>query len=198
MRGHSGGMRRMVVVLGGVLTAFLAIGGVAESREFKGVAFPDSIVIGTSQCDLNGIGVRKKMMLEVYYGALYLKTPQRDAQQVINLEEPKGVLISVVYKAVDADKWQEGWREGFSHTAATPSPELKKKIDQFISFFQEPVLKGEEVRILYDPSRGTEVSIKGKVRGVIEGSDFMRALWGIWFGEKPASAELRAGMLGEK
>jgi hypothetical protein len=34
------------------------------------------------------------------------------------------------------------------------------------------------------------------VRGVIEGADFMQALWAVWLGEKPADSGLKKGMLG--
>lgn len=169
----------------------------AEAKDFKGVNFPDTIQVGTDSCVLNGIGIRKKLMVEAYYSGLYLKKPTGNAEEVISSDESKAVLMHVVYKEIPADKWQEGWKEGFSVTASNAQPELKKSIDQFISFFNEPIRKGEQVLIKYDPAKGTEVIIKGKSKGVIPGKDFMKALWGIWFGNKPASTELKAGMLGE-
>ncbi len=180
-----------------LLVTILAAFSISDAKDFKGVTFPDSIKIGNETCVLNGIGIRKKMMLEGYYAGLYLKTPTKDAKTVISADEPKAVLIHVVYKEIPADKWQEGWKEGFAATAPAAGGELKKLIDQFISLFNEPIKKGEQVLISYDPAKGTEVIIKGKSKAVLPGKDFMMALWGIWFGEKPASAELKAGMLGE-
>ena len=168
-----------------------------EARDFKGVNFPDTIKIGNETCTLNGIGIRKKMMIEGYYAGLYLKTPTKNAQEVISSDAPKAVLIHVVYKEIPTDKWQEGWKEGFAVTAPQAQGELKKQIDQFIGFFNEPIKKGEEILISYDPAKGTDVIIKGKSKGVLPGKEFMQALWSIWFGPKPASAELKAGMLGE-
>lgn len=181
-----------------VLALFIAMTySIIEARDFKGVNFPDSIQIGDETCVLNGIGIRKKFMVEAYYAGLYLKKITKNANEVISSNEPKAVLMQVVYKEVPADKWQEGWKEGFAITTPNPSPELRKSIDQFISFFSEPVKKGEQVLIKYEPTRGTEVIIRGKSKGIIPGEGFMKSLWSIWFGEKPASPELKAGMLGE-
>ncbi|MCX7822759.1 MAG: chalcone isomerase family protein [Syntrophobacterales bacterium] len=180
-----------------IILTVLTLFSIVEARELKGVNFPDSLQVGKENCVLNGIGVRKKFMIEAYYAGLYLKKPTKNAQEVISNDEPKAVLIQVVHKEIPADKWQEGWKEGFAITAPNAQSELKKSIDQFIAFFNEPLKKGEQVLIKYDPTKGTEVVIKGKSKGILPGKDFMKALWGIWFGEKPASSELKAGMLGE-
>ncbi|MEJ5299561.1 MAG: chalcone isomerase family protein [Thermodesulforhabdaceae bacterium] len=183
----------LTIIIGTLLFAF----SLAVAKEFKGVNFPDSIKIGNETCLLNGVGIRKKMMIEGYYAGLYIKTPSKNAKEVISSDEPKAVLIHVVYKEIPADKWQEGWKEGFAITAPQAQGELKKQIEQFIGFFNEPIKKGEQILISYDPAKGTEIIIKGKSKGVLLGKEFMQALWGIWFGDKPASAELKAGMLGE-
>lgn len=167
-----------------------------SAAEFKGVIFEDSLTVGNTDCILNGVGVRKKFMVEVYYGGLYLPSKSKDDKAVIEMDVPKAVVLKVVYKKVDADKWRAGWVEGFAKTAPSPGGDLKDRIDKFVSFFDEPLVKGEEVRLLYIPGRGTEVVIKGRSRGVVPGNDFMKALWAIWFGEKPASEELKRGMLG--
>lgn len=193
-------MLRLISSLFALVTIIVALTvafSVADAKEFKGVTFPDTLTIGNEVCTLNGIGIRKKFMVEGYYAALYLKTPSKNAKEVITSDQPKAVLIRVVYKEIPAEKWQEGWKEGFAITAPTAEGELKKLIDQFIYLFNEPIKKGEQVLISYDPTRGTEVVIKGKSKAILPGKDFMKALWSIWFGDKPASGELKSGMLGE-
>ena len=49
---------------------------------------------------------------------------------------------------------------------------------------------------LYDGT-GTQVTIKGTVKGVIAGKDFNDALLSIWLGEKPVTAKLKDEMLGK-
>ena len=67
----------------------------------------------------------------------------------------------------------------------------------FNGFFKESAKKGEKIVITYIPGKGTEVSIKGQVKGVIEGKDFMEAMFSIWFGPYPPSKGLKKGMLGD-
>lgn len=167
------------------------------AKEFKGVNFPDEVKIGQDVCKLVGIGIRKKFFITVYYGALYLQQPATDRSQVIDSEQAKEVLLQVIYKEVSADKWVEGWNEGFVSNTPSPNPELQKKIEQFLSCFDEPVTSGQSVKISYLPGTGTEVTIKGKQKAVISGHEFMAALWSIWFGKHPASKSLMDGMLGE-
>ena len=40
------------------------------------------------------------------------------------------------------------------------------------------------VKITYLPGQGTVLEIKGEKKPIIHGSDFMKALYTIWFGPK--------------
>jgi hypothetical protein len=144
-----------------------------------------------------GVGIRQKLFMDIYYGASYLHQPTRDPAQVVQSDQPKRVVLHVVYKQVDADKWVEGWQEGFSRNAPNADGSLQEKIKQFIACFSEPVKKGEQVRIDYLPETGTVVSIKGRERATIPGHDFMVALWSVWFGKFPPSESLKKEMLGK-
>jgi len=60
-----------------------------------------------------------------------------------------------------------------------------------------PSLKeGDVVMLDYLPGKGTRVTIKGKVKGIIKGKDFNRALLDVWLGNKPADEDLKQAMLG--
>jgi len=184
-----------LVFLSGTLCFFTPSNVLA--RDFQGVSFSDQVFINQKPCRLTGIGVRKKLFLDIYYGALYLNEPTSDANQVINTDQPKRVLLHVVYKEVAQEKWVEGWEEGFSKNLPKPDPALKQNIDRFLKCFTEPVKKGEEVSFTYTPGIGTEVSIKGQLKQTIPTREFMTALWSIWFGKHPASESLMNGMLGK-
>lgn len=160
-------------------------------------SFPGELSIGQSRCVLNGFGLRKKLVVDVYYGALYLTEKSSNAQTIIQADKAKGIVMHFVYKEVEASKLVETWKEGFEKTAPSPSADLKSRLDKFMGYFTEPVKKGEEIRLLYEPGVGTHVVIKGQEKGVVPGADFMQALWGIFLGDKPASESLKKGMLGQ-
>ena len=168
----------------------------AHGKTVNDVTFSDEVTVGDKPCRLMGVGVREKFFVDVYYGASYLHQPTHDPGQVIQSEQPKRVVLHVVYKQVDADKWVEGWQEGFSKNTPDAAGALKEMMKKFIACFDEPVKKGEEVRIDYLPETGTVVSIKGRERATIPGHDFMAALWSVWFGRYPPSESLKAKMLG--
>ena len=181
-----------------VLAAVLLLAATrAGAATVKGVSFPDAAPIGGRECRLAGVGVRTKIIISVYLGALYQATPTGDAAQAIAADEPKRVVMHFVHSKVGAEAIREAWREGFGANSAAALPQLKERLERFSAWFDADLLKGEQVVLTYLPGQGTEVTIQGKVRGVIEGADFMRALWSVWLGEKPADGGLKKGMLGK-
>jgi hypothetical protein len=171
--------------------------GEAGAATVKGVEFPDAATIGGKECRLNGVGVRTKFVVSVYLGALYLATPSADAAAAMAADEPKRTVMHFLHSKVEAEKIREAWREGFENNAGAALPGLKDRLERFAGWFGEDLLKGEQIVLTYVPGQGTEVAVKGSVRGVIEGADFMQALWSVWLGVKPVDAGLKKGMLGK-
>lgn len=180
----------------GFIVLFLLAVWAFPAAAAEAPTFPGEITIGQTRCVLNGFGIRRKLVMDVYYGALYVTEKSSNARALIDQDKPKGIVMHFVYKEVDAAKLVETWKEGFDKTAPNPDPALKARIDTFTGYFTEPVKSGEEVRLLYEPGVGTRVVVKGKEKGVVPGTDFMKALWGIFLGEKPASDALKKAMLG--
>ncbi|MDP2982951.1 MAG: chalcone isomerase family protein [Candidatus Latescibacter sp.] len=192
-------MKKKHLILSGVIVLFLGIilvnSGLA--REYKGVTFPDAETIGGAACKLNGIGLRKKLIINVYLGALYLEKPSATAAEVISSDQVKRVVLHFIYNNVSPNDLVNAWNEGFEKNAPAQKAALQYRINTFNGYFTEPVKSGEKIIITYIPGQGTEVSIKGKVKGVIQGKDFMEGLFSIWFGKNPPTEGLKKGMLGE-
>ena len=188
-------MNRFSTVL--LMTVLLFISADSFARKVKGVNFPETTSIEGTSCKLMGVGIRKKLIINVYLGALYLAKPTNNAALVIGSDQAKSIVMHFLYKEVNADQLVEGWNEGFEKNSPRKVAALKSKIDRFNSFFTQSMKKGESMTITYTPGKGSEVVIKGKTAGVIEGKDFMEALFAIWFGPSPPSKGLREGMLGE-
>jgi len=188
-------MKRVILIL--FLSLFMLIPETGLARKVKGVNFPETVSIEGTSCTLMGVGIRKKLIINVYLGALYLAKPTKNAAQVIGSDQAKRIVIHFLYKEVKAEQLVEAWNEGFQNNAPDKISTLKGKIDRFNSFFTSPMKKGETMVITYTPGKGSEVVIKGNPVGIIEGKDFMEALFSIWFGPSPPSKGLREGMLGE-
>jgi hypothetical protein len=177
--------------------AVLAPAPRVDALTVKGVSFPDAVVVGGRECRLVGVGVRTKIVISVYLGALYLATTPADAGAAIAADEPKRIVMHFVHSKVGAEAIREAWRDGFAGNSAATLPQLRERLERFSGWFDADLLKGEQVVLTYLPGQGTEVMLKGSVRGTIEGADFMRALWSVWLGEKPADGGLKKGMLGK-
>ena len=171
--------------------------GTGYARTVKKVNFPESVSINGTSCSLNGVGIRKKLIINVYIGALYLEKPSKNPSFVISSEQTKRIIMHFLYKEVRADQLIEGWNEGFEKNSPGKVAALKEEINRFNAFFTVPMISGERIVITYSPGKGTEVVIKGKMVGVIKGKDFMEALFSIWFGPSPPTKRLREGMLGK-
>ncbi len=167
------------------------------AKEIEGVVIEEQLVSESGvTLQLNGAAVRKKLFFKIYIAALYLANPSTEASSVIADEGEKRIVMHFLYDEVGKDKLVEGWNEGF---AANHSAEalglLQPRIDTFNAMFDEDMVAGDVIVFDYLPDTGTRITIKGNVKGVIEGKDFNDALLAIWLGDKPVGSDLKKGLL---
>ena len=175
------------------LSASLAAASPAAAGTLQGVTFPDTATVGGKTVQLEGMGVRVAFVfVKVYVAGLYLERKTGDAQAAVQTDEAKRMVLQFL-REVTHDEMVDAMNEGFAHTA---SAALAPQVAQFSAFFTEPLPEGSQTTFDYVPGTGTTVTISGKTRGTIPGADFMQALFGIWLGDKPADADLKAGLLG--
>lgn len=170
----------------------------SSAREVLGVTFPETITVEGKTLNLVGVGVRKKLFINVYLAGLYLEKPTKNPAEVISSDQVKVIEMRFIYKEVSAIQLLDAWNEGFVNNSSAVLDKIRSDITQFNGYFNEPMMKGDIVTFTYTPGQGTEVKIKGKVKGGIEGAPFMKALFSIWMGPKPPSDGLKEGMLGLK
>ena len=118
-----------------------------------------------------------------------------DAKKVINADAAQAIKIVIVSSKVTRDKFNESVKDGFANAApysATPA-----QIKKFKSFFAAPFKVKDEILMMYKPGKGTAVIINGKLKGVVAGLPFKKALFAIWLGNKPAQGKLKKGMMGQ-
>jgi hypothetical protein len=148
--------------------------------------------VDVTTVQLNGLGVRKAyVFVKVYVGALYLQTKTHDANAAIQTDEAKRIVLHML-RDVTHDEMKQAMQDGFANAPSKGGPQAQ----QFMGYFTEPISAGQECEFDYAPGKGTTIEISGAVKGTIAGADFMRALWGIWLGPKPADEGLKQGMLG--
>lgn len=166
-----------LVLLMALPTAFLTAG------TLKGVTMPDSIQVESQTLVLNGMALRKKFVFKVYVAGLYLPQKETNAEKILQTDGLRQCVMHWM-RSVGTDKINGGWYDGLKANVPDYSPELKKQFDS-LAGMMEKVKDGDLIVFTYVPGKGTEVKVKGAVKGTIEGKPFADALFSCWIGPKP-------------
>ncbi|MCA9549804.1 MAG: chalcone isomerase family protein [Myxococcales bacterium] len=188
------GILQSLTILGALAT--VSTSALAASRE--GVTLPDSQKVGEKELVLNGIGIREATIfnVNVYVAGLYVEEKTGDAAKIISPEATKKILMHFV-RDVDASDIQGAYNEGFEKNADGKMAALKDRVAKLNSWMAD-MKKGDKMSITYVAGQGVTVNVKGKDKGTIEGADFAKVMFTIFFGPKPPNSDLKEGMLGQK
>lgn len=172
----------------------------ASAAEVEGVRVEEHVRSeGGQELLLNGAGVRSKMFIKGYVGALYLAQKKSSADAVLADKGPKRVALHVLRDDVSADKMVAALNEGLSdNNGRAEMAPLEARLKDFNAILgaAKSYKKGNVIAFDYLPSSGTRISIDGQVKGTIPGDDFNHALLKVWLGDKPVDGGLKKGMLG--
>lgn len=176
--------------------AALALALPAEAKKVAGVDFPDTVDVGGQTLKLNGAGLRKRFVIKVYAGGLYLAEPSGDANAVVEADAPKRVRM-VFLRGVTKQQIMDAYKEGFEKNSGGPGlPALLEKLKQLSPALADMKENGEML-VTYVPGKGTTVSAAGGGSVTVEGKEFADALFRNWLGKAPADDALKASMLGK-
>lgn len=185
--------KQIVFFLFVVLTSLVSV----AQTTISGVKVDAKLAIDGQDLVLNGAGLREKMWIDLYVGALYLPKKSNSANDIMASTEGAAIKLTIVSGMITSEKMINAVNEGFENATGGKTAPLKAKIDKFKSFFKEEIVKGDQFLIVNVPGTGIVVYKNGTKKGVIEGHDFKKALFGIWLCDKPADKNLKAGMLGK-
>jgi hypothetical protein len=186
-----------IPVISFYLSLLLTVLPVCAATQIAGIELPDSYSLDGKTLALNGAGVRSKLFVKVYIGALYLQQTTHDAATALADTGPGSMQMVMLYKQVGAEKITHGWEDGMAaNLDAATRARLADRLKRFNSWFSD-LVRGDHVFIDYIPGQGTRLKINDAVRGTIEGSDFFQALLKVWLGSDPADPDLKQGLLGQ-
>ncbi len=173
--------------------AVLLSSSVGQARDFHDVRMPDTVTISGKQVRLNGMGLRKKFVFDVYVAGLYVESPSRDAAEILASDQVKRITLFML-RDLSRDRIIEALREGFEKNAKEQMSVWKDRLDQLTGMIRD-AKKGSTIVITYLPGTGTMFST-GTGRSIIPGKDFADALFSVWLGQHSADDGLRKGLLG--
>lgn len=191
-------MRNLRTLLPVALIALVAVPAAPAALSagtLADVTLPDRVQAGGHDLVLNGMGLRKKFVIKVYVGGLYLPSKERSVQKVLAADAPRRMTLHFLY-GVSKEQMCDAWEEGLELTTPNPSPEVKKAF-QTLCTWMDGVGKGKELTLTYVPGTGTEVAIDGKAKGTVPGKPTADAILRTWLGDKAAPGEdFRNGVMG--
>lgn len=181
-----------------LLISALLAGPVSADTTVGGVKIPDSVTLAGEKLDLFGAGLRKKLFIKVYAGALYVAGSIDNPDQLSSTDHSKSMRMTIIHSKIAAKKVRNAWTDGLKDNLSNDKfTVIKDRLDRFNRLFPD-LKEGDVVEMNYQPGKGTEVVLNGKSRGSIEGDDFFSSLLLVWIGDKPADKNLKKGILGRK
>lgn len=182
-------MKRLALVLSVILAV------PAFAAELEGVIAPDTLKAEGKDLVLNGQGLRKKFIFNVYVASMYLEKKSDDANAIFAADTVRLVKMTML-RDLGKDKITEAIRAGFEKNASDKLPALKDRLDKLCDTVTD-LKKGQTLTISYVPGKGTTL-ISGDKTYTAEGKDFADAMFSVWLGKSPVDEDLKKGMLGKK
>ena len=157
---------------------------------------PRTLKLGNVELQSNGSGFRKKSLLTLYEGTLYLQQRSRNAATVIEAEAPMAIRIQITSGFVSQQKMLDALNDGFQNATGGNTKNIAAEIQEFRKCFGDPISKDDVFVMSYVPESGVSVYKNGQHKGLIAGAEFKRAVFGIWLSSRPADEKLKRAMLG--
>ena len=172
----------------------LALAAPASAREVAGVKMDETVTVAGQTLALNGAGIRKKFVIKVYVGALYLAAPASDPEAIVAADAPKRVRM-VFLRDVGRDSILGAFRDGFDANSGAQAAQARADLERVAGAIPD-VKEGGELVVTYVPGEGTTLSATGGGSATVPGKAFADALFRNWLGTKPADQDLKKAMLG--
>lgn len=196
-------MKNIIYILLAMLV-FTSCGGENKIKTddfvtIEGVDLPVTLSQGGQEFVLNGAGVRSKFFMKVYVGGLYLSAKTKDAEHIIDADEPSLVRMVAISRAFTNKRMSETVREKFEESAKGNITPYQSRIDLLCGMIDTLSFKKEDYcDFMYIPNEGIRVFKNGKDLNVlVTGLDFKQVIYKNWLSEiSPADESLRKGMLG--
>jgi Chalcone isomerase-like len=189
-------MKHLILALLMLAIALTSPAGAAV--QVKGVKFGDTFEVAGQTLQLNGAGVRVKLVFDVYAASMYLSHKQTSTQGVLTQNGPKSVQ-AVLLRDLSAEDFVSAMIKGFkANNSEADVAKFKGRLDALEAMMMTigTAHKGAAVHIDFVPGAGTRIMVDGQQKGPdIVGEDFYQALLKIWLGDKPVDSDLKSALL---
>jgi dihydroorotate dehydrogenase len=173
---------------------WLAAVTAAPAGEVAGVKMENATTVEGKTLQLNGMGLRKKVIFKVYVAGLYLESRSKEASIIISSEQIKSMRLHIL-RNLSGSELAAAISDAFWMNVMSPRSAFEARLQELTTMFSSVVV-GDVITLTYVPVKGTMFTAKGQQKGVIEGKDFADALFAVWLGDNPVQADLKKALLG--
>ena len=176
---------------------FLAV-GCGHAADLAGVKLDPQVRVAGVELPLNGAGMRRMFLADVYVIGLYFAGRTNSAETAIHSSGPKRIALTFL-RDVTAQSLVDALHEGArDNSTAAEFAEIKPAVDR-LSATMLPLRmakKGDSVALDYVPGAGAQVVVNQQAVGApIPSPGLYRALMKIWLGSPPVDEQLKRALL---
>lgn len=182
-----------------LLAGGMCLAPAASAADVAGVTVADHVSEGTQTLVLNGAGLRKRVVFNVYVAALYTSAKTEDAAAIINSTEPRRLQLTLL-RDIGSDTLLDALNDGLAdNTTPQELAALSTASGEFKTIMTSvgQGLKGDTIELDFTAA-GVAVRFKDKALGQVKDPSFAAALMRVWLGDKPAQNSLKRALLGQK
>ena len=178
--------------------AVLCSAAPALARDVAGVDVPETLSIEGKTLKLNGAGIRKKFVIKVYTGAMYLENTSSDAAAILATDQVRVVQMTFL-RNVDKGKILDAYKEGFEKNSKGDMAKLQPALDKFQAGLGD-MKSGQAMTVRYVPGKGVTIAQAGGASVTIDADAKLvsDALMRNWIGAEPADGNLKTAFLAGK
>ena len=162
------------------------------------VVFADELIVKenkkTKSVFLNGVGLKKFLFFNIFYGALYLENPTSDPDDIMDSSELKIITIHAL-RDVSEEQLADEWDKEYERLCADRCEKLRKYHEQFLSYARE-VKTHERISLIFFPDRLEFISNTGEKFLPIKSPEYGEIMLMSSIGPDPGDSNLKKGMLG--
>ncbi len=184
-----------------ILLLPLASGAIVEPE--TEMTYEDTVAIdsevGGHILTVTGVGLREKTFLKVNVYVIVSYVVEGTVLEgdqglaLLNLDAPKMIRMDLV-RGFSREKLVNAFKEVIEENYDDLST-FQVEMDEFFAYFKNDAQEGDELVFTYIPNVGLQTVLNGEDMGLIANFEFVKALWTVWFGEKPASDGLKEDLL---
>lgn len=170
----------------------------AFATDVAGITFTDTLKLRGTDLQLNGAGVRKGLVNNMYVAGIYLQAKASTADEVLTAQGPRRITLVMLHNISSEDFGAAFLKALNSNMDPLDKQKTLKHLVTFGEMFASvPGLKkGDKVDVDWSPESGMQCYINSKKVGEsISELAFYNSILRIWLGANPSDPALKPKLL---